>query len=42
MTETELLAHIGHDPTLLRLPLVRADKTLSTGRDEEAWKAMLD
>ena len=42
MTETELLARIGRDPALLRLPLVRADKKLSAGRDEEAWKTMLE
>jgi len=42
MTEAELLARIERDPALLRLPLVRADKKLSTGRDEEAWKTMLD
>jgi arsenate reductase-like glutaredoxin family protein len=42
MDEAELLARIGRDPALLRLPLVRADKKLSTGQDEEAWKAMLD
>jgi arsenate reductase (glutaredoxin) len=42
MTEAELLAHIGRDPALLRLPLVRADKKLSIGRDEEAWKTMPD
>ena len=40
MTEAELLARIGRDPALLRLPLVRADKKLSIGRDEEAWKTM--
>jgi len=42
MTEVELLARIERDPALLRLPFVRADKRLSTGRDEEAWKTMLD
>lgn len=42
MTETELLARIAREPSLLRLPLVRADKKLSAGRDEEAWKMMLD
>jgi arsenate reductase (glutaredoxin) len=39
--ERELLAKIERDPGLLRLPLVRADKMLSVGRDEESWKAML-
>src|SRR5579885_1762611 len=42
MTEAELLARIGRNPELLRLPLVRADQKLSTGRDEEAWKTMLE
>ncbi len=42
MTETELLARIERDPELLRLPLVRADRKLSAGHDEEAWKTMLD
>lgn len=42
MTDAELLARIARDPALLRLPLVRADKMLSAGRDEEAWKTMLD
>jgi arsenate reductase-like glutaredoxin family protein len=41
LTEAELLARIGREPALLRLPLVRADKKLSAGRDEEAWKSML-
>lgn len=40
MTEAELLARIEREPALLRLPLVRADKNLSAGRDEEAWKTM--
>ena len=39
--ERELLAKIERDPALLRLPLVRAEKILSVGRDEESWKAML-
>lgn len=42
MTDAELLARIGRDPGLLRLPLVRADKKLSAGQDEEAWKTMLE
>jgi len=41
MTEAELLARIECEPALLRLPLVRADKKLSVGRDDEAWKTML-
>jgi arsenate reductase (glutaredoxin) len=40
VTEAELLAKIARDAALLRLPLVRSDKKLSVGRDEEAWKAM--
>ena len=39
--ETEMLGKIERDPALLRLPLVRADKMLSIGRDEDAWKAMV-
>ena len=42
MTESELLGRIEREPALLRLPLVRADKKLSVGCDEEAWKTMLD
>jgi arsenate reductase-like glutaredoxin family protein len=40
MSEAELLMRIEREPKLLRLPLVRAGKQLSFGRDEEAWKAM--
>src|SRR5579862_6137753 len=42
MTEAELLSRIEREPSLLRLPLVRADKKLSAGRDEEAWKTMVE
>jgi arsenate reductase-like glutaredoxin family protein len=42
MTDQELLQRIERDPGLLRLPLVRAANRLSFGRDETAWKAMLD
>ncbi len=42
MTDQELLQRIERDPGLLRLPLVRAANRLSFGRDEAAWKAMLD
>lgn len=42
MTEAELLARIEREPALLRLPLVRAEKRLSAGRDEETWKSMLE
>ncbi|HTA41113.1 MAG TPA: ArsC/Spx/MgsR family protein [Bryobacteraceae bacterium] len=41
MTDTELLAKIEREPGLLRLPLVRADKVISVGRNEDAWKGML-
>jgi len=41
LTDAELLARIGHDPKLLRLPLVRAAKCVSIGHDEDSWKAML-
>lgn len=41
MTEAELLSRIEREPALLRLPLVRADKMLCVGRDEEAWKTMI-
>ncbi len=40
MSETELLARIEREPKLLRLPLVRAEKRLSVGQDEEAWKEL--
>jgi arsenate reductase-like glutaredoxin family protein len=42
VTDFELLGRIERDPNLLRLPLVRAAKTLSIGHDEEAWKTMLE
>jgi arsenate reductase len=42
MSDEEMLARIEREPKLLRLPLVRAGKQLSIGRDEEAWKAMRD
>ena len=41
-SEGELLQKIEREPTLLRLPLVRADKQISLGQDETGWKAMLD
>ena len=41
-SEGELLGKIEREPTLLRLPLVRADKRVSMGQDEAGWKAMLD
>ncbi len=42
VTEAELLGRVEREPGLLRLPLVRADKKLSVGRDEEAWKGMVE
>jgi arsenate reductase-like glutaredoxin family protein len=42
LSDSELLAKIERDPKLLHLPLVRAGKRVSMGRDEESWKAMLD
>jgi arsenate reductase len=41
LTDAELLARIGQDPKLLRLPLVRAAQRVSIGHDEDSWKAML-
>jgi arsenate reductase len=41
LTESELMERVALKPGLLRLPLVRAGKLVSAGRDEESWKAML-
>jgi arsenate reductase-like glutaredoxin family protein len=41
LSEAELMQRIEREPTLLRLPMVRAGKLLSIGHDEESWKAML-
>jgi arsenate reductase-like glutaredoxin family protein len=41
LSDAELLARIGRDPSLLRLPLVRGGKLLSIGHHEDAWKAMV-
>jgi arsenate reductase-like glutaredoxin family protein len=41
MGDAQLLERIERDPSLLRLPLVRAGKLLSVGQDEDSWKAML-
>jgi arsenate reductase len=41
LSDAELLARIGRDPNLLRLPLVRGGKLLSIGLHEDAWKAMV-
>jgi len=40
LTDADLLARIGREPQLLRLPLVRGGSRLSIGRDEAAWKEM--
>jgi arsenate reductase (glutaredoxin) len=42
VTDAELLAKIEREPKLLRLPLVRAAHLVSIGKDEAAWKSMLD
>ena len=41
MADSELLAKIERQPSLLRLPLIRCGNLLSIGHDEVAWKAML-
>jgi arsenate reductase-like glutaredoxin family protein len=41
LSESELMARVEREPSLLRLPLVRGGKVVSIGPDEEAWKAML-
>ena len=40
MSDSELLAKIEHEPSLLRLPLVRCTNRLSIGPDQNAWKTM--
>lgn len=40
VSESELLAKIEREPRLLRLPLVRAGKYVSAGKDEATWKLM--
>jgi arsenate reductase-like glutaredoxin family protein len=42
MGDAQLLERIERDPSLLRLPLVRSDRLLSVGQDEDSWKAMLE
>lgn len=42
MTDPDLLKRIERDPLLLRLPLVRGGNLISIGKDETAWKAMLE
>jgi arsenate reductase (glutaredoxin) len=40
-SESEMLTRIEREPRLLRLPLVRAAKSISIGHDEAAWLAMV-
>ena len=42
MSDADILARIGREPQLLRLPLVRAGNRLSIGLDEETWKVMAE
>jgi arsenate reductase-like glutaredoxin family protein len=42
MSDSDLLARLEKQPKLLRLPLVRAGNRVSIGKDEAAWKSMLD
>jgi arsenate reductase-like glutaredoxin family protein len=42
VSDAEMLAKIEKNPALLRLPLVRSGNKLAVGRDEAAWKAMLE
>jgi arsenate reductase len=41
LSDAELIGRIERDPKLLRLPLIRSGKHLSTGQDESAWKEMV-
>jgi arsenate reductase-like glutaredoxin family protein len=41
MGDTQLLERIEREPSLLRLPLIRAGNLLSAGNDEDSWTAML-
>jgi arsenate reductase (glutaredoxin) len=40
LSQTELMARIEREPSLLRLPFVRGAKLISIGHDEASWKAM--
>jgi arsenate reductase-like glutaredoxin family protein len=42
VTDSDLLSKIEREPKLLRLPLVRAGNRFSVGKDEAAWKEMLE
>lgn len=41
-TEDGVIQKIIDDPELLTLPLVRGKKVLAIGKDEEAWKQMVE
>jgi arsenate reductase (glutaredoxin) len=42
LSETTWLERIADEPKLLKLPLVRAGKHVTIGKDEMSWKAMLE
>ncbi len=42
MTEPELAERLLADQRLLRLPLVRLGNAFAAGRDETAWKGMVE
>jgi arsenate reductase-like glutaredoxin family protein len=42
VTESELIDRIGHEPKLLKLPLVRCANRLSIGHDESSWKSFVN
>src|SRR4051812_24910619 len=37
LSNSEILERIERNPQLLRLPLIRANKSLSIGHDEDSW-----
>ena len=42
MDDFELADRLLNDQRLLRLPLIRVGNAVATGRDEAAWKSILD
>ncbi len=42
LDDGEIVERLLADPRLLRLPLVRAGKGVAAGRDEAAWKRLLE
>lgn len=42
MTDDEIVERLLADARLLRLPLVRAGNQVAAGRDEAAWKRLLE